>query len=150
MPSEAEMLKHLVEARNLLNPDVRDKIKRESYMGGRSHLDILKYGLDLAEKMYKPYLAIRPIEAEREFSTLIKDLEKEIKKLMPTPPKVKKQKEPEKTPEPVVVKTNFAPCNLQAKTGRKYLLKYPILTLVHIHEAEQVSYRHLQVCGEWY
>jgi len=102
MPSEAEMLKHLVEARNLLDPSVRNNIKNESYLGSRTHLDILQYGLDLAEKMYEPYLALCPIVAEREFGTLIKDLKAEIKKLTPKPPKVIKPKEPVKKTEPSV------------------------------------------------
>lgn len=113
MATEAEMLKHLVEARNLLDSAVRDKMKIESYLGEKTDLAILEYGLGLAEKMYEPYLAICPIVAEREFSTLTKDLKKEIKKLTPKPPKASKPKA--KEPAIPVVE----PIKEQKKTPKK-------------------------------
>lgn len=107
MPNEQEMLKHLIEARNILKPEVRAKIKMESYLGEKTDLQILNEGLELTEQMYNSYLAIRPIEAEREFGTLTSDIQNEIKKLTPKPkPVVAPSPPPKATIEPV--KTTMA------------------------------------------
>lgn len=93
-----DAIENLSYANSILSQDMRDSVKRASYLGELTDLSILKDGFVKAEKWLPVLKRIHP--TNNSFDHLVNDLKKEIKKFTPKP---KVEKPVEKVVEKPVV-----------------------------------------------